>query len=581
MPDEITSTLDLWISAAFPNSSVGRGGNNKPDAYGVKKLRELILALAVRGRLVEQDPEENSAGELLTQIASEKARLVKNGLVRKPRDLSNEEALVEPFVIPTIWRWCRLDTIGAIIGGGTPSAALAENFAESGKGVPWLTPADLGRHSGLYIKRGTRDLSEKGLRSSSATLMPAGTVLFSSRAPIGYVGIAANPISTNQGFKSIIPYVRECSRFIAVAMQTFAPVIDANAPGTTFREVSGRIMAGRPFPLPPLAEQRRIVAKVDELMVLCDQVEHKRTHSIETHQCLVEALLGTLTRTTSTQVAAESWTRVASHFDTLFTTERTIDQLEETILQLAVMGMLVPQDPNDEEVQAALARSDRRRREVAASDRRADFHQQPILSAENRWEVPQTWTWRGLADLVLFVDYRGKTPIKRANGVRLLTAKNVRKGQVDLSPEECVSEADYMSWMTRGFPNAGDVLFTTEAPMGNAAVVDLKERFALAQRVICFKGYGAIDPSFLVLQILSTQFQGVLDKNGTGMTAKGIKASKLKRLPIAVPPLIEQRRIVGTVHELMALCSALKARVAEAQTTQVDLADAVVEQVVG
>jgi type I restriction enzyme S subunit len=315
-------------------------------------------------------------------------------------------------------------------------------------------------------------------------------------------------------------------------------------------------------------------------MTLCDDLEEQQTKSIEAHQPLVETLLGTLTRVASQQQLSEAWNRVAKHFDILFTNQNSIGQLKQTILELAVTGKLVPQDPNDEDVQELLRRSDRRRREVAESDRRADANPQSILSADDRWEIPPAWAWRGLADLVLFVDYRGKTPTKQLNGVRLLTAKNVRRGQIDLYPEEYISEADYVNWMTRGFPKEGDVLFTTEAPMGNAAVVNLSERFALAQRVICFQRYGSIESAFLVLQLLSRQFQFILDKNGTGMTAKGIKASKLKQLPVAIPPLAEQQRIVAKVDELMDLCDALKTRIAEAQTTQIHIADAIVEEAV-
>ena len=221
----------------------------RPDQ--IKPLRQTILNLAVRGKLVPQDPKDEPASELLKRIAAEKARLVKAGEIRKPRDLSDGEDMAEPYDIPAAWHWCRLDKVGAIVGGGTPSAADSANFAEPGNGIPWLTPADLGGHDDLYIEYGARDLSEKGLRSSSATLMPAGTVLFTSRAPIGYVAIAASKISTNQGFKSIVPFISDCSRFIALAMRTFAPEIDASAPGTTFKEVSGKIVAGVPFPLPP------------------------------------------------------------------------------------------------------------------------------------------------------------------------------------------------------------------------------------------------------------------------------------------------------------------------------------------
>jgi type I restriction enzyme S subunit len=179
---------------------------------------------------------------------------------------------------------------------------------------------------------------------------------------------------------------------------------------------------------------------------------------------------------------------------------------------------------------------------------------------------------------VLFVDYRGKTPTKTASGVRLLTAKNVRKGLITPSPEEFISDAEYDEWMTRGFPKVGDVLFTTEAPMGNAAVIRLAEKFALAQRVICFQSYGALDGNFLVLQILSEEFQRILDTNGTGVTAKGIKAAKLKRLPIAVPPLAEQRRIVAKVDELMALVDRLEAQLAAARSAAERLMEAVVSE---
>jgi type I restriction enzyme S subunit len=159
--------------------------------------------------------------------------------------------------------------------------------------------------------------------------------------------------------------------------------------------------------------------------------------------------------------------------------------------------------------------------------------------------------------------------------VRLITAKNVKKGFINFSPEEFLSEPDYHSWMTRGFPKEGDILFTTEAPMGNAAVVRLSERFALAQRVICFRPYGAANPDFLALQLLAQPFQSILDKTATGLTAKGIKAAKLRRLPVAVPPLAEQLRIVVKVNELMQLCDRLESQLTKTQDEKCSLLEAV------
>lgn len=260
-------------------------------ADAVPRLRRFVLDLAVRGKLSVQRPEDGSAADLLKQISTGRAKLIKEGVIRAPRSLGDSGDVTPPFSIPSNWRWVRLDSVGAIVGGGTPPAHDEANFAEPGSGVPWLTPADLGGFTSLCISRGARDLSEKGMRASSATLMPAGTVLFTSRAPIGYVAIAANPISTNQGFKSIVPFVPDSSRYIAIAMKAFAPEIEAKAPGTTFKEVSGKIVSSVPFPLPPLADQQRIVARVDEFTSLLDQLEANLSRTQAIRRRLLDALL--------------------------------------------------------------------------------------------------------------------------------------------------------------------------------------------------------------------------------------------------------------------------------------------------
>ena len=249
--------------------------------------------------------------------------------------------------------------------------------------------------------------------------------------------------------------------------------------------------------------------------------------------------------------------------------------LRRTVLNLAVCGALTPQDPHDESVAEQLLLNDRVREATAKQDHRAEVERQILLAAEDRWNVPASWEWCALADLVLFIDYRGKTPNKIEKGVRLVTAKNVKKGFINTFPEEFLSEREYRDWMTRGFPEEGDILFTTEAPMGNAAVVRLPERFALAQRVICFRAYGAANPDFLALQLLAQPFQSILDKTATGLTAKGIKAAKLRRLPVAVPPLAEQLRIVVKVNEVMQLCDRLESQLTKTQDEKCRLLEAV------
>ena len=169
--------------------------------------------------------------------------------------------------------------------------------------------------------------------------------------------------------------------------------------------------------------------------------------------------------------------------------------------------------------------------------------------------------------------------MKIESGVPLITAKNVRSGFISREPQEFISENEYEVWMTRGFPKVGDILFTTEAPLGNVALVDIEEIFALAQRVICFQLHEPDTAPFLKVVMMSRPFQEQLTHLATGMTATGIKSAKLKEIPVPIPPLAEQHRIVAKVDRLMALCDTLKSRLNEIQATQVQLADAVVEQV--
>ena len=380
-----------------------------PDA--VPRLRRFILDLAVRGRLVPQEPDDEPASELVKRIEAEKGRLVRAGEIREPRDLDDGEAITVPFEIPQSWQLARLDSVGAIVGGGTPSANEAVNFAEPGQGIPWLTPADLGRYSELYVSRGSRDLTEKGLQSSSATLMPGGTVLFTSRAPIGYVAIAANPLSTNQGFKSIVPYVPDCSRFIALAMQCFAPEIDAKAPGTTFREVSGKIVAGVPFPLPPLAEQHRIVAKVDELMALCDRLEVARTARETTRNRLAAASLACLNAPGPDPAAFRKDAAFAlENLTPLTTRPDQIKALRQTILNLAVRGKLVSQDPKDEPASELMERACRRMSLLVKSGEVSKMKAvNPVTMTDELFAVPKGWQWTRLGELSKLIT-KGSSP---------------------------------------------------------------------------------------------------------------------------------------------------------------------------
>ena len=407
--------------------------SDAPDA--VSRLRRFILDLAVRGKLVEQDPRDEPASELLKRIQEEKARLVREGEIRAPRDLEAGKEDEDLYQLPAQWTWCRLSEVGAIIGGGTPPSGDLDNFTDGGSGIAWLTPADLGKHVSLYISHGARDLTEQGLRSSSATLMPKGSVLFTSRAPIGYTAIAANEISTNQGFKSVVPFIPECNLYIAVYFRAFGKRIDSKASGTTFREVSGKIVANLPFPLPPLAEQHHIVAKVDELMALCGRLETAQAERESRRDRLSAASLNRLNQPVDDPtVFQESARFYFNHLPRLTMRREHIQQVRQAILNLAVLAKLVPQDANDEPASELLKIIQAEKARLVKAGEAKGLKQYFVAAGIDKpFNIPKTWLWISLGDIAF--GFRYGTSVKcsyEPTGEPVLRIPNVDHGRINI-----------------------------------------------------------------------------------------------------------------------------------------------------
>jgi type I restriction enzyme, S subunit len=528
-----------------------------------------ILHLAVRGKLVPQDQTDEPASELLKRIAAAKARLVKAGQIRKEKPLPEIERDEAPYDAPQSWEWVRLGNATHIVQG---FAFLSADFSpDPDAGLPLIKIGDIGSNNPEVFIRGQHD---------PAYVVNRGNILLGLSGSIKCAVWEGPPALLNQRIARIMGVSGGLhARWLLFCVDACIEKWKNETSKLTVQNVKAGQLYEAEIPVPPLAEQHRIVAKVDEMMALCDRLEAARSEREATRDRLAAASLARLNSPDPDPATFSDHARFALESLAAFTTRPDqVKQLRQTILNLAVRGKLVPQDPNDEQVDVLVTAADRKRKQITSKDRRASPNQQELLAKELRWDIPETWTWRGLADLVLFVDYRGRTPPKTAKGIRLITAKNVKQGAISLTPEEFVSDPTYRDWMTRGFPQLGDVLFTTEAPMGNAAVVDLTETFALAQRVICLQSYGATDAAFLTLVFLSEPFQSILDATGTGLTAKGIKAAKLKRLPIAIPPLAEQHRIVAKVDALMALCDRLEASLTDAQDHSRRLLDALLAE---
>lgn len=566
----VADNLDLWTSAIERKSGAGRGGGKKLSHYGIEHLRALILDLAVRGKLVPQDARDEPVASLLKGVRNQQADLVKSGQIGKPRKLPVASA-TPPFEIPSAWQWVQMAEIGHDWGQREPDGDF--------------TYIDVGSiDQTLGVIRDPNVLGAKDAPSRARKIVRPGTVIYSTVRPyllnIAIVDQAFEPEPiASTAFAIIHPFngIEAGFLFRYLRSPAFVQYVESCQTGIAYPAINDRQFFSAWFPLPPLAEQRRIVAKVDELMALCDALELESAEALAAHQTLVETLLATLINSADATELATNWARLESHFDTLFTTEASINALKQTVLELAVRGKLVSPVVTDEPAKSLIQAWQIAKRKVleVGSDRRVKLAGNPKTAP---FEIPSHWEIQSFENIFLFVDYRGNTPPKTADGIPLITAKNVRMGYLDREPREYISPSTFDDWMTRGFPEIGDLFFTTEAPLGNICLNDIDEPFAIAQRLICFKPYGPTNTRFFMMAIMSQSMQRVLDDNATGMTARGIKAAKLKPIALPVPPEAEQRRIVAKVEELMALCDALKARLGDAAETQRHLADAIVER---
>lgn len=550
-----------------------------PD--GVARLRELILSLAVQGKLVRQDLSDEPASALLLRIAKNKDRLISEGRVKRDRSLPDIVEAETPFQLPVGWQWVRLGMVGQIVGGGTPKSDVAEYWDDGD--VPWLTPADLYGFNDKRISGGRRNISRQGLANSSAQQLPAGTVLFSSRAPIGYVAIADTPLATNQGFKSCAPYVDGMSDFLYWFLKSAAKAIDAAASGTTFKEISGGEFSKILVPLPPLAEQARIVAKVDELMRLCDELEARGHLEAEQHARLTATLLEALAASESAHALAENWSRVAANFDLLLDRPEAIDALEQTIMQLAVRGRLVTQDPIDEPAKELLHRIRAEKDRLIVEGKIKRDKPLPEITDEAPFELPDSWEWTRLAHLGERFDYGTSQKTGDGPGVPVLRMGNIQRGQIVFDSLKFLQ--DQLGDLPSLYLRKSDLLFNRtnsyELVGKTGLFLGESEKFSFASYLIRVRLMSPlVCPEYVNIYINSidcrqTQIEPqIVQQNGQA----NFNGTKLQQICVPLPPLAEQERIVARVQDLRRLCADLRARLTQRQSCQAHLAAALVEQ---
>jgi len=515
---------------------------------GIARLREMILRLAVRGQLVPPDTRDEPVNRLLTRLAAVREPRSPRAVAGGSRFPVGVAVTKPPYQIPAHWIWVRLADVGAIVGGGTPRTNTASYWSDT-PAIPWLTPADMRTQASRYIERGARDITREGLAHSSAQLLPEHTVLFSSRAPIGHVGIAANPIATNQGFKSCVPYEPAMAEYIYYFLKSAGPEIEAQATGTTFKEVSGRDVALIPFPLPPPGEQIRIVSKVDELMALCDDLEAGQQTRYQVTNGLRSSALDALTTADIEPEVTAAWQRVHNNWDAIAADPGGVDRLREMILGLGVRGRLVSQNPEDEPGLDLLKR-------VRQERERQRGQQPPPKEVLPRppFPLPESWAWSTLSEVA--ETQTGTTPDKNTSGESGTQIAYVRPAQINtLTVDESHLIARAAAEATGRIAAGGSVLFVGIGSIGKCGLTSSDTTF---NQQIHAATPILLDPAFVAIALASPWFQTEASSRASSTTLRILNKTKWASIPLPIPPLSEQTRIAEAVNSLLLLCDTLK-----------------------
>ncbi|MFY7906169.1 MAG: restriction endonuclease subunit S [Burkholderiaceae bacterium] len=543
---------------------------------GVARLRELILTLAVQGKLVPQDPSDEPAGELLKKIRTEKDRLIAEGKIKRDKPLAEIADEEKPFDLPMGWEWVRFGEIAQHNSGKT-----LDKGRNSGTLRNYITTSNL--YWGRFELASVRQMLIRDDELERCTARK-GDLLICEGGEAGRAAVwdqdfnvcFQNHIHRARFFGEINPY------YIYQIFQHLYLTGEINnfRKGVGISNMSSKSLASIPLTLPPLAEQSRIVTRVEELMQLCDALEASGQLEAQQHAQIVNTLLATLSQSETPEALADNWQRIATHFDVLLDRPESVDALEQTILQLAVRGLLVPQDPTDEPASVLLQKIRTEKDHLIAQGKiKRDKPLPPITDEEKPFELPVGWEWVRLGSLGESFDYgSSQKSVDDSKAVPILRMGNIQQGEIVMRNLKYLidQEGDLPKLQLRD----GDLLFNRT---NSYELVGKTALFHNFEREVTFASY--LIRIRLVVSMCSAEYVNIymntrdcrmneIEPDLTQQTGQAnYNGTKLKGIRIPVPPLDEQFRIVTRVNELRKICTVLRQRMVASRALQSHFAE--------
>jgi type I restriction enzyme S subunit len=484
---------------------------------GINRLRKAVLTLAMSGQLVEQDKNEGTARDLYTQIQSDRKKNENIGRKKQTKELlpiTDEEI---PFSIPESWKWVRLGEIMTISSGDSlkvKDATEGQYLVYGGNGIA-------GKHSSCNARKGTIVIGRVGALCGTAHIVESDAWVTDNAFIVSYSDDFVN------------------KDFFTLALNFLN--LRSNHRGSAQPVISGISVYPILMPLPPLAEQDRIVNKVHSVMAQLNELELQKKER--------DAFRSRLTRS-SMQALGSADSKIAfEQIIKLIKTPQDIKELESAILTLAVSGKLVPQDENEgtgadlyQKISATLIKP-KKSKEIDAEDK--------------LFNIPLSWVWTRLGDVFDVRDGTHDSPKYKDSGYPLVTSKNLYHGKLDFLNVKYVSETDHKKISERSKVDRDDILFAMIGSIGNPVIVDTDIEFSI-KNVALFKYFDRklTEPNFLLIYLKYASVN--MRKVSAGGVQSFVSLGFLRQYPFPLPPLAEQKRIVAKVEELMMLINYLK-----------------------
>jgi type I restriction enzyme S subunit len=543
-----------------------------PD--GIQRLREIILTLGMQGKLVPQDPQDEPASELLKKIKAEKRRLVKEGKIKEPKPLPEIKPEEIPYQVPNGWEWVRIRSIGYDWGQKEPDCSFT-----------YIDVGSIDNSVGKIVSPQT--LSPEEAPSRARKSVKQGTVIYSTVRPyllnMAIVGSHSPEPIASTAFAVIHPHSRVLETFIFYFLKspTFTKYVSLVMKGVAYPAINDSDFFLAVFPLPPHAEQKRIVAKIDELMKHCDDLEKLKEalskKKEETHRAANAELL----EAPDARSTSKAFSFIHKRFNEFYDSKEYVEELKKTILQLAVMGRLVPQDANDEPASVLLKKIEAEKKRLVKEGKIKEPKQLPVIKSEEEpFQVPNGWEWCYWNNMTEWMTYGFTRPMTHVDkGIPIITAKNIYNNQIHFDSADHTTFNEYEALSEKDKPLNADILITKDGSIGRAAIVQNNIPFCISQSVaVLWMRHKPVSREYLLLVINSPYLQERIFSASAGAAIKHISITDFIRFLLPLPPLAEQNRIAAKVDQLMTLCDKLSSSIDASREKQKMLLEAIMQR---